>query len=228
MIVDSHRLGAGRGGRRNRRRPDRARARRRQRRSRCQARSVPPRPLAARLERAQSGAALGVAGGGDSERRQVPRPSPQGGDGETSATLDRRHARLCLSRSRRAQPRQWQLCARQWPRRRGRADLGAGARALYRGRRIDRHGGAAAASCWRRRSRRKRSSSASPTRSKAPKRFPSIVARWRLRARRKRTLHAITLSEAPMALSPSAETARMLGRWPDRRRARQTAVVESR
>jgi ATP-dependent helicase HrpB len=31
-----------------------------------------------------------------------------------------------------------------------------------------------------------------------------------LRARRKRTLHAITLSEAPMALSPSSETARVL------------------
>ncbi len=31
-----------------------------------------------------------------------------------------------------------------------------------------------------------------------------------LRARRKRTLHAITLSEAPMALEPSAETARVL------------------
>jgi ATP-dependent helicase HrpB len=31
-----------------------------------------------------------------------------------------------------------------------------------------------------------------------------------LRARRKRTLHAITLSEAPMALSPSAETTRVL------------------
>jgi ATP-dependent helicase HrpB len=31
-----------------------------------------------------------------------------------------------------------------------------------------------------------------------------------LRARRKRTLHAITLSEAPMALHPSAETARVL------------------
>jgi ATP-dependent helicase HrpB len=31
-----------------------------------------------------------------------------------------------------------------------------------------------------------------------------------LRARRKRTLHAITLAEAPMALSPSAETARIL------------------
>ena len=31
-----------------------------------------------------------------------------------------------------------------------------------------------------------------------------------LRARRKRTLHAITLSEAPMALTPSADTARVL------------------
>jgi ATP-dependent helicase HrpB len=31
-----------------------------------------------------------------------------------------------------------------------------------------------------------------------------------LRARRKRTLHAITLSEAPLTLSPSAETARIL------------------
>ena len=47
-----------------------------------------------------------------------------------------------------------------------------------------------------------------------------------LRARRKRTLHAITLSEAPMALSPSAATARSFCRWAGRRRARQTAVVE--
>src|SRR5207244_691529 len=31
-----------------------------------------------------------------------------------------------------------------------------------------------------------------------------------LRARRKRTLHAITLSEAPLALTPSAQTARVL------------------
>src|SRR6202035_1918539 len=31
-----------------------------------------------------------------------------------------------------------------------------------------------------------------------------------LRARRKRALHAITLSEAPLALTPSAETARVL------------------
>ena len=49
-----------------------------------------------------------------------------------------------LSRPRRAQPRQWQFCARQRARRRGGADLGAGARALYRGRRTDRHGRARA------------------------------------------------------------------------------------
>ena len=53
----------------------------------------------------------------------------------------RRDARLRLSGSRREESRQWQFRARQWPRRRGRADIVAGARALYRGRRIDRHGG---------------------------------------------------------------------------------------
>ena len=56
----------------------------------------------------------------------------------------RRNARLRFPGSRGAQPRQWQLCARQWPWRRGGTDLVAGARALYRGRRIDRHGGAGA------------------------------------------------------------------------------------
>ena len=48
---------------------------------------------------------------------------------------------LRLSRPRRAQPRQWQFCPRQRARRRRRPDLGAGARALYRGRRTDRHRG---------------------------------------------------------------------------------------
>ena len=54
----------------------------------------------------------------------------------------RRDARFGVSRSRRAQSRQWQLRARQWPRCRGGPDVVAGARALYRGRRIDRHCGA--------------------------------------------------------------------------------------
>ena len=56
--------GRGRGGRRNRRRAHRARPRRRQRRSRRPARPIPPRPLATRQQRAQPGAALGLAGGG--------------------------------------------------------------------------------------------------------------------------------------------------------------------
>ena len=47
-----------------------------------------------------------------------------------------------------------------------------------------------------------------------------------LRARRKQTLQAITLSEAPVALSPSAETARFLP-GSDCLRARRAAVVEN-
>ena len=80
MIVDSHRCGAGELGRRDRRHSHRARARRRQRRSRYQARSIPPRPLATRQQRAQPGAALGVAGGCASEAARSS-PSPQGGGG---------------------------------------------------------------------------------------------------------------------------------------------------
>ena len=49
-----------------------------------------------------------------------------------------------------------------------------------------------------------------------------------LRARRKRTLHAVTLSEAPMALTPSGETAQHFRRRPDRGGSRQIAVVEIR
>ena len=50
---------------------------------------------------------------------------------------------------------------------------------------------------------------------------------WRCARARKRTLHAITLSEAPLALSPSAETAAS-SPTARRRRPRQAAVVESR
>ena len=156
-----------------------------------------------RSQRASSARSLAQrwahAGGGDATA-----PS-----GEDDLALHRRHAGAGLSRSRRAQPRQWQFRARQWPRRRRRADLVAGARALYRGRRTDRHRRAAAASCWRRRSRRTRSKRASPTRSRTREEISFDRGAMALRARRKRTLHAITLSEAPMALSPSAETARI-------------------
>ena len=47
-----------------------------------------------------------------------------------------------------------------------------------------------------------------------------------LRARRKRSLHAITLSEAPMALSALGGDRKHICRRIDRGRARQTAVVE--
>jgi ATP-dependent helicase HrpB len=98
---------------------------------------------------------------------------------------------------------QWQLRARQWPGRRGGADFVAGARALYRGRRTDRHGRAgrillAAPIAQDEIERAFADQIETATRSR------SIAARWRLRARA-RALHAVTLSEAPMALSPSAE-----------------------
>ena len=48
-----------------------------------------------------------------------------------------------------------------------------------------------------------------------------------LRARRRKTLHAITLSEAPLALQPSAETARVLADGLIVGRPRQIAVVET-
>ena len=54
------------------------------------------------------------------------------------------YARLRFPGSRGAQPWQWQLCARQWPWCRGGTDVVTGALALYRGRRIDRHGCAGA------------------------------------------------------------------------------------
>ena len=83
-----------------------------------------------------------------------PTPLPQGRAEDAGASgfvcarkresLHRRHAGLRLSGPRRAQPRQWQLRARQRARRRRRPGLRAGARALYRGRRTDRHGGAGA------------------------------------------------------------------------------------
>ena len=67
--------------------------------------------------------------------------STEGPAGEDIAPSTGDHAGAGFPRPRGAQPRQWQLRARQWPRRRRRADLVAGARALYRRRRVDRHRG---------------------------------------------------------------------------------------
>ena len=166
-------------------------------------------------QRAQPGAALGLAGGGG--RRRPSSPSPLAGEGRgggrngglASRGDHRRDARARLSRPRRAQSRQWQLRARQWARRGGRSGFRAGARALYRGRRTDGHGGEG------------RILLAAPiAQADIEVRFADQIENvdeitfdrgaMALRARRKRTLHAITLSEAPLALTPSAETARVL------------------
>ena len=151
------------------------------------------------VERAQPGAALGVAGGGHRGRAR-----------RGHLAFDRRDARACLSRPRRAQPRQWQFRPRQRPWCRRRPDLRAGARALYRGRRTDRHGRATAASCWRRRSLQADIELRFADQIETADEVSFDRGAMALRARRRKTLHAITLSEAPMALKPSAETARVL------------------
>ena len=74
--------------------------------------------------------------------RERPRPATPAASRGRGCHQRRRHAGARLSRPRGAQPRQRQFRARQRPRRRGRSGLGAGARALYRGRRTDRHRGA--------------------------------------------------------------------------------------
>ena len=129
MIVDLASRWARARGRRHRRHPDRARPRRRQRRSR----SSGSTSSAATARRARPARAAWRSAGRSRWRR---RRAPAGEDASPSTGI---MLALCLSRSRRAQPRQWQFRARQRPRRRRRADLVAGARALYRGRRTDRH-----------------------------------------------------------------------------------------
>ena len=81
--------------------------------------------------------------------------------------------------------------------------------------------------CWRRRSPKPTSNCISPTRSKTADEISFDRGAMALRARRKRTLHAITLSEAPLALTPSAETARILADGLIASRARQVAMVEA-
>ncbi len=109
---------------------------------------------------------------------------------------------------RRAQSRQWQLRARQWPRRRRRADLLARPRALHRDRRDDGHGGERPRPAGRADHPRTRSSGISPSISRAPTKISFDRGAMALRARRKRALHAITLSEATLAVSPTRRTPR--------------------
>ena len=77
--------------------------------------------------------------GGSGSSHPHPRPLPARGRG---ASFYRPHAGFCISRPGGAQSRQWQLRAGQWARRGRGPDFRAGARALYRGRRIDRNRGA--------------------------------------------------------------------------------------
>jgi ATP-dependent helicase HrpB len=196
MIVDSARFGYGGRSGRDRRRADRARARRRQRRSRRQARPVPPRPLAARLERAQHGRALGFAG--------VKAAVSEQKDLSTGVMLGFAFPDRVAKK-----PRQWQLRAGQRPRRCRRADRGAGAAVLPS--LVAELTGTAASG---------RILLAAPiTQEEIEQRFADQIENveevtfdrgaMALRARRRRSLHAITLSEAPMPLKPSAETARI-------------------
>ena len=72
------------------------------------------------------------------------------------------------------------------------------------------HGSATGASCWRRRSRQADIEQHFADQIESADEISFDRGAMALRARRKKTLHAITLSEAPMALKPSAETARVL------------------
>src|SRR5205814_1260547 len=95
----------------------------------------PPLPLAARQQRARSRPALGLAGRCNRKRGKCSFSLPARGSG----TDQRRNACISLSRSRRSQPGRWQFFACQWARRGRGPGIGAGARALYRGRRTHRH-----------------------------------------------------------------------------------------
>ena len=138
----------------------------------------------------------------------------------------RRDAGLCLPRPRRAQPRQWQFCARQRPRRRRGADLVAGARALYRGRRTDRYRGAGAHPAGGADRAGRDRSCASPTRSKTAEeiRFDrgAMALAGAAQADPARD-HAVGSADGAVAVGGDREDLR---RRIDRRRTRQIAVVE--
>ena len=153
------------------------------------------------VERAQSRGALGVAGGRHRRCTFFGR-----------RTIHRRDAGLRVSRSRRAQSRQRKLCACQRPRRRRRSGLGAGPRALHRGRRIDRHGGERAHPAGRAdRAGRHRIALRRPDRKRRRDQLRP-QRRWRCGRGASGHLHAITLSEAPIdAVAVGGNRARC---WP--------------
>ncbi len=140
--------------------------------------------------------------------------------------LHRRHAGVRLSRPRRAQPRQWQFCACQRARRRRRPGFRAGARALYRGRRIDRHGGAGthpaggADRAGRHRAALRRSDR-DRGRDFVRSRRDGVAGAAQANPARD---HAVGSAIGVVALSGDRAGA---GRWPDRCRSRPTAMVEA-
>ena len=181
----------------------------------AQARPVPPRPLAARLQRPQSGAALGAAGGGDGRAAQARTISPSTGIMLALAFPDRvarnrGNGSFVLANGRGAAVEQTSSLAR--------APYIAVAEltgTAAQGRIL------LAAPIAQEDIER-----ASPTRSKTPKRFRSIAARWRCaraasgrctRSRCRKRRWRCRRRRRPRSIFADGL---------DRRRARQTAVVE--
>ena len=207
-------------GRRDRRPHRRARPRRRRRGSARSPRRAAPRPLTPRARRPRDGAALGVATMSlqDRERRarsrDNPAPLPARGRGAASgrgADFSRRPARACLSRAHRQEPRRRieRVFAGERPRRANRPRLPPRPRALPRGGRACRLGGAG------------RILLAAPiTLAEIEARFADRIeareevtfdaASASLRGRRSRRLGALTLSDQPVPVVPSDETAQKL------------------
>ena len=195
MIVDSNRLGSARRRRRNRRCPHRARPRRRRRRSRCAARSIPPRPLAALPPAPAISRDAGRSRWRRSKlaRRAISPPAHARLAFPDRVAKNRGNGSFVLANGRGAAVEQTSSLAR----------------APYIA--VGELTGTAASG---------RILLAAPiTQDEIEHHFADQIesteeitfdrGAMALRARRKRTLHAVTLSEAPMALSPSAETARV-------------------
>ena len=213
MVVDAAARGRGRAGRRHRRGPDRARPRRQRRRSRrIGSSSFAATARAAREDARAHGEALGRIVRGQASPAQ-----------RRERVIERRRAPGArLSGSHRQEPRRGRrVPAGQRPRRQCRPGLGAGARAVPRGRRTGRHRRARPHPAGRadharrdrgalRRShrdaaRRSRSTPRSASLRGAPQRAGSARSRWpSSRCRSRRTTRPRACS--PRASSRSAST----------------------
>ncbi len=218
-----------RGCRRHRSGADRARARRRQRRSRRAARSIPPRPLATRRQRPQPRGALGFAGGGKREGAFFSLP-PCGGGSGWGVQRELPHGTLPPTPRPLVgggEPTTGVMLALAFPDRVAR-NRGNGSFVLANGRgaAVDQTSALArapyiAVAELTGTAANGRILLAAPiAQADIEQHFADQIesadeitfdrGAMALRARRRKTLHAITLSEAPMALQPSADTARVL------------------